>query len=203
MGAMKTASTKPDKLAEPRFPYGEVEAGLMAALDIKDQWQTLFRSRIKHFQRLGINGAGVRPGRGASFSYSFEQAARLAIAFLLADIGLDPLLSVELIEKFWEKSLRSRVRRAVAPNARGEHGWFLVLHLTAMRGPWDKDSAVASIGAFQRRRGSINRGEGSIIPGEGVEMWLDHPENMNFCTLALSHVLFRLKDHLDPNGETL
>lgn len=200
---MKTASTYPDKLAEPRFPYREVEDGLAVALDIKDEWRTLFRSRIKHVQRLGINGAGVRPGKGASFSYSFEQAARLAIAFLLADIGLDPLLSVQLIEKFWERSLRSRVQRAVAPNARGEHGLFLVLRLTAMRGPWAKDSAVASIGAFQRRCGSINRVKGSIIPGEGVEMWLDHPEDMNFCTMALSHVLFRLKDHLDPNGEVL
>ena len=127
--------TKPDKLAEPRFSYAEVEAGLMVALDIKDEWRTLFKSRTKHFQRLGVNGPGVRPGKGSPLRYSFEQAARLAIAFLLADIGLDPLLSVQLIEKFWESSLRSRIRRAVAPDARGDHGWFLVLRLTAMRGP--------------------------------------------------------------------
>ena len=31
-------------------------------------------------------------------------------------------------------------------------------------------------------------------------MWLDHPEDMNFCTMALSHVLFRLKDHLEGNA---
>jgi hypothetical protein len=195
---MKTASTYPDKLAEPRFPYGEVEAGLMVALDIKDEWRTLFRSRIKHFQRIGVNGVGVRPGKGSPLRYSFEQAARLAIAFLFADIGIDPLLTVQLIEKFWQKgSLPHYVRRAVAPNARGKHGLFLVLRLTAMRGPWAKDSAVASIGAFQRRRGETNRVGKSSIPGEGVEMWLDHPEDMNFCTLALSHVLFRLKDHLE------
>jgi hypothetical protein len=167
----------------------------MVALDIKDAWRTLFRSRMKHFQRLGVNV--IRPGKGSPLRYSFEQAARLAIAFLLADIGIDPSLSVQLIEKFWETSLRNRIRLAVAPDARGEHGWFLVLRLTAMRGPWDKDSAVASIGAFQRRRGEINRVGKSVIPGEGVEMWLDHPEDMNFCTLALSHVLFRLKDHLE------
>jgi hypothetical protein len=198
---MRTASTKPDKLAEPRFPYGEVEAGLMAALDIKDEWRTLFRSRIKHFQRLGVNG--VRPGKGSPLRYSFEQAARLAIAFLFADIGIDPLLTVQLIEKFWEKgSLRHYVRRAVAPDAIGDHGLFLVLRLTAMRGPWAKDSAVASVGAFQRRRGEINRVGKSIIPGEGVEMWLDHPEEMNFCALALSHVLHRLKDHFESRGAT-
>jgi hypothetical protein len=115
----------------------------------------------------------------------------LAIAFLLADIGLDPFLSVQLIEKFWERSLRSRVRRAVAPDARGERGWFLVLRLTAMRGPWDKETAVASIGAFQRWRGGKS---------EGVEMWLDHPEDMNFCVLALSHVLHRLQDRLNGSG---
>jgi hypothetical protein len=33
-------------------------------------------------------------------------------------------------------------------------------------------------------------------------MWLDHPEDKNFCVLALSYVLLRLKDHL-PNGEAL
>ena len=122
----------------------------------------------------------------------------MAIAFLLADIGLDPLLSVQLIEKFWESSLRSRIRRAVAPDARGDHGWFLVLRLTAMRGPWVKDSAVASIGAFQRRRGEINRVGKSSIPGEGVEMWLDHPENMQLLHSGAmpSYVLLRLKDHL-------
>jgi hypothetical protein len=166
----------------------------MAALAIREEWRTLFRSRIKHFQRLGVNG--VRPGKGSPLRYSFEQAARLALAFMLADIGLDPFLSVQLIEKFWERSLRSRVRRAVAPDARGDNGWFLVLRLTAMRGPWVEETAVASvasIGSFQRRRSGRS---------EGVEMWLDHPEDMNFCVLALSHVLFRLKDHL-PNGEAL
>lgn len=173
----------------------------MVALDIKDEWRTLFRSRMKHFQRLGVNG--VRPGKGSPLRYSFEKAARLAIAFLFADIGIDPSLSVQLIEKFWETSLRNRIRLAVAPDARGDHGLFLVLRLTAMRGPWAKDSAVASIGAFQRRRGEINRVGKSVIPGEGVEMWLDHPEEMNFCALALSHVLFRLKDHLEGRGATL
>ena len=53
---------------------------------------------------LGVNGVGVRPGKGSPLRYSFEQAARLAIAFLLADIGLDPLLSVQLIERHWEKA---------------------------------------------------------------------------------------------------
>ena len=82
MGEMRTASTKPDKLAEPRFSYAGVEAGLMVALDIKDEWRTLFRSRIKHFQRIGANGPGVRPGKGSPLRYSFEQAARLALASL-------------------------------------------------------------------------------------------------------------------------
>ena len=195
MGEMRTASTKPDKLTEPRFSYAGVEAGLMVALDIKDEWRTLFRSRIKHFQRIGANGPGVRPGKGSPLRYSFEQAARLALAFLIADIGIDPLLTVQLIERHWTRQLHHRVHQAVALNAREEgHGWFLVLRLVAMRGPWNKDSAVASIGAFQRRRGGRS---------EGVEMWLDHPEDHNFCVLALSHVLFRLKDHLDPNGEAL
>ena len=174
----------------------------MVALDIKDEWRTLFRSRLKHFQRLGVNGANVRPGKGSYLRYSFEGAARLALAFMLADVGLAPALAIELIEKFWKRQLRYRIRQAIAPDAKGDQGVFLMLRLSAMRGPWDKDSAVASIGAFQRRRGEIGRVGKSVIPGEGVEMWLDHPEEMNFCGLALSHVLFRLKDHL-PGGELL
>ena len=113
----------------------------------------------------------------------------MALAFLIADIGLDPLLTVQLIERHWTRQLRRRVHQAIASDAREEgHGWFLVLQLVAMRGPWAKDSAVRSIGAFQRRRSGRS---------EGIEMWLDHTEEHNFCALALSYVLFRLKDHLE------
>jgi hypothetical protein len=217
---MRTARTFQDRLAEPQFGYGEVEDGLAVALDIEGAWRTLFRSRIKHFQRLGINGPGVRPGRGASFKYSFEQAARLAIVFLLADVGLDPLLSVQLIDKFWESDLRRRIQRAIEPGTRdGEVPWFLTLRLAAMRGPWTRQSAVAEIDAYRvnQHRSPPSKEEREAVkaqlPKEGYEEWLAHrlgspqqftgirrddlPGMGNVCILSLSHVLHRLKDHLD------
>jgi hypothetical protein len=222
---MRTARTFQDKLAEPQFGYGEVEDGLAVALDIEDSWRTLFRSRIKHFQRLGINGPGVRPGRGASFKYSFEQAARLAIVFLLADVGLDPALSVQLIDKFWKSDLRRRIQRAIEPGTRdGEVPWFLALHLEAMRGPWVKQPAVAAIDAYRvnQHRSPLSEEEREAVkaqlPKEQYEEWLAHrleprqqftslrrddlPGVGNVCILSLSHVLHRLKDHLDRKRES-
>ena len=198
----------------------------MVALDIKDEWRTLFRSRIKHFQRLGINGAGVRRGKGSgsSFKYSFEQAARLAMVFLLADVGLAPAFCVQSVDERWESDLRRRIRQAVEPGTRdGESPWLLGLRLKAMRGPWAKQPAVAEISAYrvlqrppdlsEERREAVK----AQLPKEQYEAWLasqqepqepwlnagmrPDPAGGNFCVFALSYVLHRLKDHLDHNGE--
>jgi hypothetical protein len=228
-GAMRTAATYPDKLAEPRFSYAEVENSLAAALDIKDAWRTLFRSRVKHFQRLGINGVGVRPGKGSSssFKYSFEQAARLAIVFLLADVGLAPAMCVQLVNERWGSDLRRRIRQAVEPGTRdGEGPWFLTLRLEAMRGLWAKQP-VAEIGAYRvmqrlARSEEEKREEAKAqLPKEQYEAWLADrqeqepqkpwlhtglrpdldPGGRNVCIFSLSYVLHRLKDRLDHNWE--
>jgi hypothetical protein len=219
MGAMETASTHPDKFEQARFFYARVEDGLAAALGIDAAWRMLFRSRIKHYQRLGI--AGERPGKGSPLKYSFYQAADLAIVLMLADLGLAPTICVELVHKH-ERMLRRRIRQAVGPDSRdGENPWFLALRMTAMRGPWAKQPAVAAIGAFQRKwrrpplsEAAKERQKARLpealyepwlklwdTPEEGAKMLFDHPEDMNFCVFALSHVLHRLQDYLDPNGE--
>jgi hypothetical protein len=218
---MGTALTYSDKLTERRYPYSGVEGGLIAALDIDDAWRTQFRARIKHFRRLGV--IGEQSHRGAAIRYSFEHAAKLAIVFLLADVGLDPVLSAQLINKHWGRSLRRRVQQAISPGTRdGENPWFLTLRMAAMRGPWAKQSGVAAIGAFQRihRRPPLSEEQREALktrvpeehyeawlahwrePQENVGMWLDHPEERNFCVLSLSHVLHRLQDHLDGHQAT-
>jgi hypothetical protein len=221
---MRTARTYQDKLAEPRFTYAGVEDGLAVALDIKDAWRTLFRSRIKHFQRIGVNGVGVRPGKGSPLNYSFEQAARLAIVFLLADVGLAPAICVQLVNERWESDLRRRIRQAVEPGTRdGEGPWFLTLRLEAMRGLWAKQP-VAEIGAFrnapppgpalsEEEKREVVKAQ---LPKELYEEWLmlrqerqqhftgirrdDLPGMGNVCIFSLSHVLHRLKDHLERTG---
>jgi hypothetical protein len=220
---MRTASThpdKPDKLAQRRYSYGDVEDGLATALDIDDAWRSQFRARIKHHQRLGA--IGERSRRGVSVKYSFEQAARLAILFMIADVGLDPILSVQVIDDWWEKMLRRRVRQAVEPGTGDdENPWFLTLRLEAMRGPWAELSAVAAVGAFQRihHRPPLSAEAREKLrsripeehyaawlahwrePSENIGMWLDRPEKRNVCVFPLSHVLHRLKDHLDGARE--
>ena len=218
---MRTNSTYATvKLAERRFFYGDVEDGLAAALDINDAWRTLFRSRIKHFQRLGV--VGERSGRGAPIRYSFEQAARLAIVLMIADVGLDPILSVQLINDRWKSKLRGRVWEAVGPGTEdSEKQWFLTLRMEAMRGPWAKRSPVAAIGMFQRihRRPPLSEKHREDLkaqfpdekqfdaqvallraPRENIDMWLEHPEQGNFCVFPLSYVLHRLRSHLERIG---
>jgi hypothetical protein len=214
---METAATDRDKLAEPRHAYGEVETALLAALAIDDAWRAPFRARVKHFLRLGALGARSR--RGASITYSFEAAARLAILFLIADVGLDPGLSVRLVEEYWEKELQRRVRQAVAPGS-GGNPWFMTLRLAAMRGPWAGQSVVVKIGAFQRTAHRPPLSETQITtlkdrhpddykarikawktPAANIDLWLDHPEDGNVCVFPLSYVLHRLKGHLDGSAE--
>jgi hypothetical protein len=97
----------------------------------------------------------------------------------------------------------------------------LTVRLEAMRGPWAKQSAVASIGAFQRLhyRPPLSQERREDLktripeehyerwlahwqePQENIGMWLDHPEERNFCVFSLSHVLNRLRDRLDNNRE--
>jgi len=146
---MQTAATKTDKLASRRYSYGEIEDALAAALAIDDAWRPQFRARAKYFSKIGA--LGERSRRGVAVKYSFEMVARLALVFMLADVGLDPVLSVQLLDDHWERQLRRRVRQAVAPGARDdENPWFLTLRMEAMRGPWGGRSAVSAIGAFQR-----------------------------------------------------
>jgi hypothetical protein len=215
---MRTVSTYPDKFEQVRFSYAEVEEGLAVALAIGGTSRTLFRSRIKHFQRLGVTGE--RPGKGAPLKYDFAQAAKLVIVLLLADVGLAPIACVKLVSERWERDLRGQVRQAIGPGTRdAENPWFLTLRLEAMRGPWAKQSAVAAIGAFRRTQHcpalSEEQREAQKArlpkeqyapwlahlqePQEDIGIWLDHPEGRNFCVFSLSYVLHRLKDHLDRN----
>jgi hypothetical protein len=105
----------------------------------------------------------------------------------------------------------------------GEDPWLLTLHLQAMRGPWLKGSAVAEIGAFQlsQRRPALSEEEREAVkaqmPKQQYEEWLAHrqgpqqqftgfrrddlPGMGNVCIFSLSHVLHRLKDHLERKGE--
>jgi hypothetical protein len=214
---MRTNRNKP---VEARYFYSAVDDALAVALDIDDASRVLFRSRIKHFLRLGI--AGARPGKGSALEYSFAQVAKLALVLLLADVGLTPTACVELIKKRWETDLHRRVQQALGPDTRDEElPFFLTLRLQAMRGPWAKRAAIAEIGAF--RTGPLpppsdeqrEAAKALMTPEEYAE-WLalrlgppqqftgimrdDLPRMGNVCILSLSHVMHRLKDHLDRNG---
>ena len=214
---METAATYRDKPVG-RYFYAEVEDALVAALDISDATRGLFRGRVKHFLRLGITGE--RPGKGSALEYSFTQAAKLALVLLLADVGLTPTTCVQLVNDRWESDLERRVQQALEPGTRdGEVPLFLSLRLAAMRGPWTKQSAVAEIGAFRenQRRSPPSEEERewvkTLMPKEEYEEWLarrlgpqqqfigfrrdDLPGMGNVCIFSLSHVLHRLRDHLD------
>jgi hypothetical protein len=57
------------------------------------------RGRIKNLQKIGLSPSN--PGRGKRVSYHYEDLARWAICFELAEIGFDPSTIKRFIEAHW------------------------------------------------------------------------------------------------------
>jgi hypothetical protein len=133
--------------ATPRFSYGAIESALAAVFGADRQTQQgALRGRLKHLQRLGL--PGVEAGKGARIQYSLAQASQWLLAMLMGEIGVDPAISVETIQKAWPQ-LQRWFERALDKDARlGGNPIWLTLRPQPMSG-WAKASTIEWIGAFR------------------------------------------------------
>ena len=74
--------------------YGEIERAIASLHGVTEQSSGIFRGRLRHFQKLGIVPSS--PGRGAKIDYDLKAAVDWAVAFELAELGIQP----ELIKFF-------------------------------------------------------------------------------------------------------
>jgi hypothetical protein len=77
--------------------YGEIERAIASLHFVTEQSSGVFRGRLRHFQKLGLVPAA--PGRGAKIDYDRKAAVDWAVAFELAELGVQP----ELIKHFIER----------------------------------------------------------------------------------------------------
>jgi hypothetical protein len=77
--------------------YGEIERAIASLHFVTEQSSGVFRGRLRHFQRLGIVPSS--PGRGAKIDYDRKAAVDWAIAFELAELGIQPDLIKHFIER--------------------------------------------------------------------------------------------------------
>ena len=98
------------------YSYADVERGLAAALNVDEDTQRgPFRQRLKHLQRLGL--PGVEPGKGTRIEYTDEQVAKLLIALLMSEVGIDPVAAVVVIQERWASLLGRMVKQATDAEA--------------------------------------------------------------------------------------
>ena len=127
------------------YRYAEVEPALGAMLgaDTATQ-QGALRGRLKRLSTLGIPGSG--PGKGSRRLYSWEEVVQLAVALLMEDAGLDPVVVAKAITTSWHWLATKAVR---AVEASPNNPLLLTLRLSHLSGPWrtgDPVSAVPRIG---------------------------------------------------------
>jgi len=78
------------------YTYQIVETALARVFGANEEAQRgIFRARLKHLQRSGLPSEA--PGKGQRISYTDEQVCDWLVALQVAELGIDPVLVVALI----------------------------------------------------------------------------------------------------------
>jgi hypothetical protein len=133
--------SKGQRTARGGYSYAELELALGAMLgaDAATQ-QGALRGRLKRLSTLGVPGSG--PGKGSRRLYSWEEVVQLAVALLMEDAGLDPVVVAKAITTTWHGLANKAVRAGEAlPN----NPMLLTLRLSHISGPWRTGDPVSSV----------------------------------------------------------
>jgi hypothetical protein len=124
--------------------YGEIERAIASLHGVTKESSGIFRGRLRHFQKLGIVPSS--PGRGAKIDYDRKAAVDWAIAFELAELGVQPELIKFLVQvyggaifDFFENKFR------LFPESADSHedilfcfdAAFLTIHMSPKSGMFD------------------------------------------------------------------
>jgi hypothetical protein len=186
-----------DQFSTPLFAYGAVETALAhifrASPPVK---RGALRGRIKHLAQLGLPGVGR--GKGRRVQYSTEHAMQLLVALLIADLGVDPVVIVKLVQAHW-KFLLPWIRRATDDEALAGNPVFWTIRPRLMSGAWGNSRhalrTVDWVGAFRRFDYFQKGPDGRPIKRENVSMFLD--QDGWLCTRNLSDDVSKLRASLE------
>ena len=190
------AGKKPQRL-ETTYSYAAVETALAGIFGAdQDVQRGAFRGRLKHFQRLGL--PGIESGKGTRISYSGEIASQWLVGLLMAEVGIDPILIVRIIETRWKYLEVGRATDAIATAPVKPNQVYLGLRPRLMSGAWAGGKAnpktMEWISTFRRYDAHGNENIGLALDREG---W--------FCarnlTVPLVKLQVGLQDHANPAGD--
>jgi hypothetical protein len=179
------------------YSYAVVETSLATIFGASPDIQRgAFRARLKHFQRLGL--PGIESGKGTRVDYTFPLACQWLIGLMMAEVGVDPIIIVQVVKTRWE-FLEMWIGRAVDPSE-AENPVFLTLRPRLMSGAWiggKSDPATLEwIGAFRRYDyRHLKDRDGRPIQRENIAMMLDQEEDW-LCVRNLTEALTRLQSTL-------
>jgi hypothetical protein len=92
------------------FDYADVEAALAKLYGAEHVQETTFRARLKNLKRLGLPWR--RPGKGSRLRYMMgSDILQLVVACEFAELGVDPKLIADIIQRDWKR--RGRIRQAI------------------------------------------------------------------------------------------
>ena len=94
------ASAAPPTDERMLLNYANIEEALIAAHGLGDLGPGVVAPRLTYLQKLGFP-AGTRPGRGTKSRYGIEDVLKIALAFELLQIGLQPTRVVRLVTTDW------------------------------------------------------------------------------------------------------
>jgi hypothetical protein len=170
--------------AAPRYSYGAIEGALAVVFDADQETrQGALRGRLKHLQRLGL--PGIEAGKGARVRYSLAQASQWLLAMLINEVRVDPVVSVQTIQKAWPQ-LQRWFERAIDEDAESGNPVWLTLRPEPMSG-WTKTGGVEWIGAFRWKDRRSKQPYMLLTQANDIE-WL--------CTRNLSAVMYKFVDAL-------
>jgi hypothetical protein len=198
------AGTGPNQFALPRYSYGVVERALASVFHADDDKvrEGAFRGRLKHFGRLGLPGTGT--GKGARILYSHEQIGQLLVALHMSEVGVEPTVTVKMIEQHRKELARwiAQARDAEAlADPKGNHV-FLTLQPRLMSGVWTGPGksvfrTIPKIGMFRRFDFHLKDADDRPIRRENIAHSLDELHGV-FCCVDLTVELGKLEEGLQP-----
>ncbi len=114
-----------------KFSYAQVEQALAKVFGMPPEVQAgMLRGRLIHLRRLGFGPKGE--GRGTRIAYTRDAIYRWLIALKLEDIGIDPLVVINLIEGTWD----THIAKIIAMAGKGRDDIFMVVDYPVLLAAW-------------------------------------------------------------------
>lgn len=143
--------------------YGDGAASLQTGVD-PEQIASAMKSRVQNLQKMGIP-LGMNVGKGKRINYSRNEAYQIFLCIELANLGIAPSISTQIIKQHWDKRLKAKFETEWKTflNPAVDGGILLFFFPEIMKHQDEIIIGTASLKQF-------SEGLGKLFPGEWKSM---------------------------------